>query len=338
MSQLSHIVRNPNSPNYHQVREATEAGPYGVKRSNQAGKIFPPKEYAGSNTRGPIFCHPVRQVTMEVGMEFTCPDCNVTSAGMDHFKYSCPRWEARVRLGKGFAYCKAAGLYHGQQHLNNEAINAMVANGVTLERVNNQHPDWLPHEPLYDTHPLTGRWCSTGIVPIAVWESLPADFRLEPVHQNNSLESRVEMSNDAGHRNLVTLNAPRHALERFEDYFHAHWHNAQCELKDRILPTYEALVFEYEQQKAHIERLESQIAAGKHVVNAAMVLGQITPVAANLHDLCFDPIGHPRYIAPATSMKLASAPVPSGPDSIAKTNSDLDLDELEDMDDYDPQL
>jgi hypothetical protein len=338
MSQLTHVVRDPNAPNYHQVREATEAGPYGVKKFNQSGKIFPPKEYAGSNVKGPLFYHPVRHVTMEVGMEFTCPDCNVTYSGLDHFKYGCPRWEARVRLGKGFAYCKGAGLYHGQQHLNNEAINAMAARGVTFERVNNQHPDWLPHEPLFDKDPLTGRWRSTGIVPIDVWENLPANFRLEPMHQNNSLESRIEMSNDLGHRNMVTLNSPRHAHGRFEDYLHAHWYNAQCELKDRILPRYEALVFEYEQQKAHIERLESQIAVGKHVVNASMVLGQITPGAFNLYNLCFDPIGHPRYIAPATGMKLPSAPVPSGPNSIAKTNSDLDLDDLEDMDDYDPQL
>ena len=292
----------------------------------------------GANVRGPIFCHPVPRVTMEVGTEFMCPNCNIAHLGTDHFKCGCPHWEARVHLGKGFVHCKGARLHHGKQHLSNKANNAMITHRATLKCMNTQHLDWLPHEPLCDADPLTGHWCSTGVVPINVWENLPVDFCFKPMHQNNSLESCVGMGNNVGHGNLVTLNAPHHALECFEDSFHAHWCNVQCELKDHTLPLHKAWVFEHEQQKAHIECLESQIVAGKCVVNASMVVGQIAPAAFNLCNLCIDPIGHPHCIAPAAAMKLPAAPVPSGPNNIAKTNLDLQLDKLEDMDDGDPEM
>jgi hypothetical protein len=320
--ELSTMLGNAYHINYHELRR--HETPH--VSMDKKGNYFPPKNYAGSDVAGPVVCHPAKQTVCEPGMLLVCADCNVKYEGFDHFKYGCGRWQCRVRLQKGFATLKSMGLITVENHhLTNDSINAMISQGCTLDRIAQQPQNWLPNEPLYDHNPMTGVWESTGVVPLDVWMNLPAEFRMEPMPQDNTLDAIYEAQGDAGRNGAVRRNAPRRLEEKNAMRELEVWYEAQQALRDETVPNYETLLQEYETMKYQLERLESQIRSAKWVVNAMHTNGFVTHVDALLLCASFDPLGHPEYIAPGTGYVNPAAAVPPHPPSIAKTMSDDDV-------------
>ena len=307
--------------------------PHEVLKKGGGGHYFPPTDYKGKNVVGPIYHHPVREVVGEPGLHITCPDCQTTHDGMDHFKYNCARWQCRLRLAKGFAHCQATPGQPTleQHHLNNEAINVMVTQGVTFERIAKQPKAYLPNEPLYDRNPLTGLWESTGIVPIDVWENLPPRLRLAPKPQDMSMEARQERAFDPGRRNAATLNAPRHIDDREFDKSHDIWYEAQCELKERMMPGYKALLVEYNRLKAANERLRSQIGSVKRAVQISYQQNLCTILVVSSVNRCFDPVGNQEFIPASAVVAHPSFNVNPAPDTAAKRGADSDIKDMQDM-------
>lgn len=300
---------------------------------DKKGCFFPPKSYEGGDVSGPIYNHPVKLVVPEPGIQFQCPDCAVGNQvtkydGYDHFKYGCGKWQCRIRLQKGFAALKSHNLVSADvpHHLNNDAINVMISQGVTLERVAKQPSDWLPNEPLYDYDPITGEWESTGVVPLTVWMNLPSDLRMEPLPQDNSLEAKFYAQGDAGRRGAVQMNAPRRLEEKQEMEHLEVWNQAQQDLKEKIAPNYQNLLAEYDALQARVERLTSQIASFKFTCDVCVSTHHINPVVGALLHSSFDPVGHPEYITRANTFTDPTAPVAHAPPSINVTKSFDDVD------------
>ena len=323
---------NIHIPNYDSCRR--------METPHLDDKGFPPKNYLASSITGELYCHEAKQYQPEPGCMLTCQDCpGKKFETMDHFKYYCAGWKGRVRLQKGFCWLHNKGMHQGPFHLNNEAINAMIAQGVTMARVNKQPKSWLPNEPLYDFDPISNLWCSTNIVPVDVWMGLPTEMRLEPMPQDNTLEARqttqmlLPQGNLAG---LANLNSPRAIDERNFLRDLANYRTGVEEVRDDILPGYTAFMQEYEEQKLRIERLESQIASAKLVMNSLnnvyganpLALLVNFPQAMLLFNDCFDQPGIPGHIPPAVHYVQAVLGVPPRPDSAVKQTADANINYL----------
>ena len=326
-------LRDPLAPNYEKQRRRLEGGPSGINKKGR-GKIFPPTPYHGHDQKG--HQHPARTVVWEPGMQILCPDCGNEHKTTDHFKYSCECWCARTRLACGFAQLKAYNLLTESHYLSNETIDVMRSRGVTFERVNNQHPDWLPHEPLYERHALTGKWTSTGIVPLNIYRNLPAELRQDPVPQNLSVEARNQMGLDG--RNITTLVSPRHTNDRELDRHLRIMENAWAEQRNWVLPNYQKLMAENEEYKARIERLEMQIAVCKFALDKVWYCRDMRSDACKYVLESFDNKHHPDYIDFADKYVRPEVPVPKMPETKAHAASSADIAILESIPAFDKDL
>ena len=327
------MLGNTHHPNCDGIRR--NEAPNVLRGKN--GSFFPPKDCEGLEINGPVFSHEAKLVIAEPGIKFKCPDCgrdiDKTCDGFDHFKYNCGLWQSRLRLQKTFAALKSRNMMGTVQehHLNNDSINAMIRQGVTLERVAKQPKDWLPNEPLYDHDPITGIWQSTGIVPLDVWANLPQEMRPEPLPQDNSFEARRDALGDPGRRDSVQMNAPRRLEEKGGLHDIECFYGGQCDVRDNCLPGHQGLMTECDEFKLQNERLTSQIGSAKNLINLAVTSGNLHPFVATLITNSFDPTGHPRFIPASVTAMPPALPVPAAPDSVAKQTSLNDIQYLQQM-------
>ena len=303
---MSFQLRDPRSAYYDQSRQQLERGPYGNPKK---GRVFPPSKYHGHEQKG--HTHPAREIVMEPGMLFICHDCGNKDKTTDHFKYNCACWAARTRLAVGFAQIHEYGILQGHHYLSNEAVDVMIGQGCTLERVNIQHPDWLPHEPLYDRNTMTGTWETTGIVPLHLWNALNPLLRMPPTPQNLSVPERQRMG--LSQRPITTMMSPRHhSLRNLEKQMEIE-ENAQAEQRDRVLPVFVNILLDTRNYQQRIARLESQIAVCKMTINAHATNGNLPNwVAADIHS-DFDGVNHAEYIPASINRVAPNLPVPAVP-------------------------
>lgn len=320
---------NVHHPNYDAIRRNEK--PNIDQGAN--GHYFPPKHYLAKSEKGPMYTPDCKVVLMEPGVQLTCPDCDKTTEGADHFKYRCGKWQCRVRLQKTFVYCAQVGygVAVGQHHLNNEAINAMIEQGVTLERVARQPDNWLPNEPLYDFDPITGVYESTGVVPVNVWYNLPADMRKGPMPQDNSTRARFEAQGDCRRRTLTQMNAPRNLEDKAEDEYLVAFYEGQCDVRDNYTADYQSLLNEYRQIKRENERLQSQIGSAKCAVGLLMAANHLTAFGGNGILAQFDGPVHPHFVPALLNCIPPTLPVPAGPPSAVETQSQTDINQLTSM-------
>ena len=274
---------------------------------------------------------------MEPGISFQCADCGLgseeTFEWTDHFKHCCEGWSARKRLAKGFARLHEMGLLAGNHHLNNDAINAMMDRGVTIQRILRQPKDWLPNEPMCDHNRNTGRNEDTGVVPTEVWLNLPSQLRREPVAQDNTIGARHAAQDLQGaHIDEIGMNAPAAVEARKEMEIIQVWHEAQLEVRDRVVPGHEALLQENGGVMKHMERLESQIGSAKRMVQSLLASDHITAAGAGAMLANFDPMGHPLCIAPLHVSRWPNQPVTPHPNTPVVNTSGQDIDFLQKID------